>query len=195
MKRFIASMTVLASALLASACASSRSGSASASPKPDAPMGAAAKAASSNPKAPVQIGPDAIVEAPLAGLWNLITHVEDWGAWNPKVTEVSPGAGLSQGASLSWRWEEDKVSSVIQVVKPNEEFAFLGSASGKKVLMRFKLASLDARRVRITLRGEIPYGSSQTLVDKVSHETMEWLTALNQAAKGLKFEEPLAPKK
>ncbi len=190
MKKFSIFGTLMALAYLASACASSAKGSANATSTATAQMSVAGKPLGSNPKAPVQIGPDAIIEAPLAGIWNLITRVEDWGAWNPKVTEVSPGAGLSQGAELHWRHEEEKISSVIQSVKPNEEFSFLGSASGKKVLMRFSLKALDARRVRITLRGEIAYGSSQKLVDKVSHETMEWLTALNQAARDLKFDEP-----
>lgn len=181
-------LTLLFAASLAlSACAGSGKPKASdATPASPEKTVAAEKARVAKEKPPVRIGPDIIVDKPVADIWPILIKVEDWGSWMSKVTKVEPGAGLSPGAIIKWQWEEKGIESEVVSVKENEEFAFKSCASSKKAIVKWTLKSLDAKRTLISLRAEVPYGTASEVMDKLGPEMTAWISSMQVAVSKIK---------
>lgn len=171
--RIIALLAALSIGL--SACAGRKTIASSEQAQPAAATKSAPKAVT---KPLVKIGPDLIIEQPVAQLWQSLTEFGDWGAWNPHVTAVEPGFGLSAGAALSYAWDEKPVKATLIEVKEGETLAFGPAASGGKASLRWTLKSMGATRSLVSLRAEVPAGSPQSLVDKCIEETTAWISAL-----------------
>lgn len=163
--------------LIASGCAS---------PKPKAAAGTPAAAQAdeetreAHDRPPVSIGPDIIVPNDPSVIWPFLINVGDWGTWMTKVTKVEPGAGLSPGALVNWQWEEKSVQSEIVQVIENQEFAFKGTASSKRATVKWTLKPSGSNTL-VSLRAEVPYGTSSSVMDKLGPEMSEWITALQTA--------------
>jgi uncharacterized protein YndB with AHSA1/START domain len=114
-------------------------------------------------------------------VWPYLEKVEDWGSWCDKVTEVEPGAGLSPGAQIQWQWEEKEVASVILEVKEYERFSFRSCASSSKAILHWRLQPKVGGGTRVSLRAEVPYGTASSIMDKLTLELNEWISALQTA--------------
>jgi hypothetical protein len=132
-------------------------------------------------KPPVRIGPDIIVSNDPSVIWPFLSNVEDWGTWMSKVTKVLPGAGLSPGAIINWQWEEKPVQSEIIQVTENQEFDFKATASSSKVIVKWTLKPTGPNATLISLRAEVPYGTSSSVMDKLGPEMTDWISALQTA--------------
>lgn len=175
MKRHYLAFAALA--LILSSCAA---------PKPQQPQTPEAEAQAKEEareekdKPPVRIGPDVIVAQDPATIWSYISKVNDWGTWCPKVTTVTAASSLSQGAMVNWQWEGSSVQSLILTVTENQEFDFQGAASSSKAIVRWTLRPSGSGTL-VSLRAEVPYGSSQHLMDKLGPEMSEWMGDLQNA--------------
>jgi len=139
-------------------------------------------AASQSPKeAPVMVGTDIIAQVPQADVWALLTDVDNWGAWNSKVTKVSHGAGLNVGADLSYTWEEKSVSATLDDIKEPELFIWKGTRSGSNVRLRWILAARPNQSTLVSLRAELKPNASQTSIANASVEISAWIGALQTA--------------
>lgn len=115
-------------------------------------------------------------------LWLLLSKVEDWGAWNSKVTHIEPGAGLAPGARIDWQYDEKDLSSTVVTVKENQELAFKGTASSKKAVLRWLLQPKPDGSTLVVLRAEVPYGTASETMAKLGIEINEWLADFKEAA-------------
>lgn len=172
--------TIAAVALLLGACASNKPKDASSDPVA-AKAVATAKPGSAGPgkeDAPIMVGPDIIAAVPADLAWKSITDVENWGAWNPKVTAVVPGAGLNTGTELKWKWEEKEINSTITEVKEGETLVMKGCKTGSDVGLRWTVKALDPSHTVISLRAVLKHNANQTLIANAGVETQAWLMAL-----------------
>jgi hypothetical protein len=192
------SLLLIAIGLLAGACASSKPKDASIDPAA-AKAAANAKPGSAGPgdqAAPTLVGPDIIVAVPSDVAWKTLSDVENWGAWNPKVTEVQPGAGLNTGSELTWKWEEKQIHSTVTDIKDGESLVLKGCRTGSDVSLRWMLRAMDPQHTVVSLRAALRPGASQTQIANASIETQAWILALqDEMAKKAAAMAPVAPVK
>ena len=171
---------VIASGLLIGACASNKSKDASSNAEA-AKAVATAKPGSPGPgnsAAPVLVGPDIIAAVPAELAWKTVSDVENWGAWNAKVTQVKPGAGLNTGSELAWKWEEKDIHSSVVAFKDGESMELKGCKTGSDVGLRWTVRAMDKDHTVISLRAVLKPSASQTLIANAGIETQAWLNAL-----------------
>ena len=166
---------ILALILLAAftaACASgSKSASSSTAAKPTAvptPPG--------DKNAPIAVSSDIVVALSPAEVWACLSDVDNWGAWNPKVTAVKASAGLNVGSDLSYRWEEREVKAVVEKFKEGELLEWRGARSGGDVLMHWQLYP-NGDNTTVSLRTVLTPRASQTFQANAGAENMAWISA------------------
>jgi hypothetical protein len=130
---------------------------------------------------PVMVGADIIAQVPQAQVWALLTDVDNWGAWNSKVTKVSHGAGLNVGADLSYVWEEKSVAATLDDIKEPERFVWKGTRSGDNVRMLWTLTGRPDNSTLVSLRAELKPNAGQTAVANASNEISVWISSLQAA--------------
>jgi len=170
-------VALLLVAALGTACASGSKAPASGSAK-----SAAAPTAVPTPpgdkSAPIAVSTDIIVELKPAEVWAVLSDVDNWGAWNPKVTEIKHGAGLNVGTELSYRWEERKVEATVEQFKENELFVWRGARSGDNVLMQWTVRPNGTENALISLRSVLTPKASQTFQANAGLENQAWMSSL-----------------
>ena len=178
-------MIVTALALALGACSAAKPKDASIDPAAAKEV-ATAKPGSPGPgkqDAPINVGPDIIAAVSPDIAWKSISDVENWGAWNPKVTAVEPGAGLNTGTELKWKWEEKEIRSTVMEVKEGESLLLKGCKTGSDVGLRWSLHALDAGHTVVSLRAVLKPNANATLIANAGVETSAWITALEEELK------------
>ena len=59
--------------------------------------------------APVVSGTELEIDAPIAEVWEILTAIERWPAWNPDVKSVAFEGPVAEGSTFTWRSEERRV--------------------------------------------------------------------------------------
>ena len=176
----LSSAIILATGLLLGACAGNKPKDASSNAEA-AKAVATAKPGSPGPgnnAAPILVGPDIIAAVPVELAWKTVSDVENWGAWNTKVTEVKPGAGLNTGTELAWKWEEKEIHSIVVSFKDGESMELKGCKTGSDVGLRWIVRAMDPQHTVISLRAVLKPSAGQTLIANAGVETQAWLSAL-----------------
>ena len=176
------SLSVIASlALFAGACAGHQPVKDASVDPAAAKAAATAKPGSAGPgdqDAPIMVGPDIIAAVPAEMAWKSVSDVENWGAWNSKVTAVEPGAGLNTGTELKWKWEEKEIKSTVVDVKDGEMLWLKGCKTGSDVGLKWTIKALDPAHTVVSLRAVLKHNANQTLIANAGVETQAWLMAL-----------------
>lgn len=128
-------------------------------------------------QAPVMVGADIITPLKPQQVWSVLSSLDNWGAWNPKVTKVNAGPGLNVGTQLSYGWEEREIKAALEDVKENERLVWKGARTGEDVLMRWEIRALGLN-TGVSLRAVLRPGAGQTPIANAGAETSAWIGAL-----------------
>jgi hypothetical protein len=128
-------------------------------------------------KAPILVGPDFITPLKPAQVWGVLSSLDNWGAWNHKVTKVQAGPGLNVGTELRYGWEEREVKAVLAEVKEQERLVWKGARSGSDVLLRWEIKPLGVNTL-VSLRAVLKPSAGQTPIANAGLETNAWIGAL-----------------
>lgn len=173
-------LTAVCSALLMlGACASGPKAKADLS-QPGTTAVAATKPGSAGPgkeAAPVQVGPDFLTPLKPQRVWDVLSSLDNWGAWNPKVTKVQAGPGLNVGTQLSYGWEEREVKATIEEVKDDQELTWKGARTGDDVLLRWEIRPMGVNTL-VSLRAVLKPNAGATPIANAGAETNAWIGAL-----------------
>jgi uncharacterized protein YndB with AHSA1/START domain len=132
-------------------------------------------------KAPVQIGTGVIVAAPPAIVWSVLTDLDQWGAWNTKVTKVAAAPGLNVGTEIAYSWEEHEVKAVVEEMKENEVLQWKGTRTGSDAKLRWILQPVPAG-TSLNLFAVLKPGAGETPKANAFLEVNAWLEALKAEA-------------
>lgn len=101
-------------------------------------------------RAPIQASGEVIINAPPAQVWAVLADVRGWGAsLEPGVTNVKLPQGVAVGAPFTRTNKGFTMTARFEVVVPERELAWTGSAVGVRVVHRFLLEPLDCGRTRV----------------------------------------------
>lgn len=157
-----------------SACASAPKADKSADAAQPTPVAAAAP---DNSKQPVQVGTGAIVSAKPAQVWALLTDVDQWGAWNPKITKVSATPGFNAGTEITYSWEEKELKAVVEELKEPELLVWRGTRHAADAKLRWMLYGVPAG-TSVNVFAVLKPGAGATPQANAFNEADAWLKAL-----------------
>lgn len=165
----------LSAAAFLGACA--HAPKATAEPAKQAAPAPAAAATPDYSKQPVQVGSGVIVAATPAQVWGVLTDLDQWGAWNPKVTKLAAGPGLNAGTSITYNWEEREVKASIEDVKEASLLQWRGARSGGDVTLKWLIIPVPAGS-SVNLFAILKPGAGATPQANALNEVQVWLDAI-----------------
>lgn len=103
-----------------------------------------------DPDAPIQATAEIIVNAPVDHVWRLLIDVENWAAsLEPGVSKVDVSQGVQVGARFTRTNSGFKMAARFEVVAPERELAWTGTALGVHAIHRFELTTLNDGGTRV----------------------------------------------
>jgi uncharacterized protein YndB with AHSA1/START domain len=141
--------------------------------------------------APVLSAQEIDIDAPIDRVWEVLTAIERWPAWNPDVKSVSVEAPIAEGVTFRWKAGPGTITSRIEHFERPRVVAWSGSTFGIRAIHVWRL---EARNGTTLARSEESY---EGLVARVLRRSLQKTldTALADGAIHLKTEaEKLSPK-
>lgn len=137
-----------------------------------------------NHGAPVKSQSEIIINAPIEKVWQVLTNINDWPAWQKEVTESTLKEELSEGVEFKWKAGGLSFTSQIHTIVPKMKFGWTGKTLGASVIHNwFFTDDGDKTTVRVeeSLQGIFPRmfkGYFQRNLDNgVSQNLMDLKTA------------------
>jgi short-subunit dehydrogenase len=90
-------------------------------------------AAEAAPRPSIVVDNKAVIPAPVAAVWDLLTDVERWPSWYKACRWVRPDAGKSDHVGASFRWKAHPVALDSTVVAADRHRRFAFTAAGTAV--------------------------------------------------------------
>jgi hypothetical protein len=98
-----------------------------------------------NQDAPVVGTGEIEIDAPAQTVWDVLTAIDRWPAWNPDVKSVSMERPVAPGSVFRWKAGPGTITSTIQRVEPPRLIAWTGRTFGIKAIHFYKLEPRDGR--------------------------------------------------
>jgi uncharacterized protein YndB with AHSA1/START domain len=96
-----------------------------------------------NSAAPVVAGADTEIVATREVVWDVLTGIEQWPAWNPEVKSVSMYGAVSEGSEFRWKAGPGTITSVLEHVKAPTRIAWSGTTFGIEAMHVYALEARD----------------------------------------------------
>jgi hypothetical protein len=96
-----------------------------------------------NQDAPVVGTSEVEIHAPSETVWDVLTAIDRWPAWNPDVKSVSMEGSLAPGSVFRWKAGPGTITSTIQRVEPPRLIAWTGRTFGIKAIHFYRLEQRD----------------------------------------------------
>ena len=140
--------------------------------------------------APVVSSAEAEIDATIERVWEVLTAVEQWPAWNPDVKSVSIVSPIAAGSTFRWKAGPWTISSRVEHLDRPGLIAWSGRTLG---IRAFHVWRLEGRNGKTLVRTEESYdGLVARLLRRPLQKTLD--TALADGARYLKAEaEKAAP--
>ena len=86
---------------------------------------------------------EALIRAPVATVWSVLTAIEDWPRWNDDVARVAITGPVEPGTAFRWKAGGMPIASVLTVVEPRKHIAWKGRALGIRAVHEWTLDVRD----------------------------------------------------
>jgi uncharacterized protein YndB with AHSA1/START domain len=96
-----------------------------------------------NSAAPVVGAGETEIAADPEVVWDVLTHIERWPAWNPDVKAVSMNGGFSEGSVFRWKSGPGTMTSTLAHVDAPRRVAWSGKAFGLNAIHVYALEAHD----------------------------------------------------
>jgi hypothetical protein len=83
-----------------------------------------------NEKAPVKCRKEITISAPADKVWQVLTTINQWPAWNPEIKATSINGPLAPETGFDWLTGGTKIHSTIHTVEPATHFGWTGKVMG-----------------------------------------------------------------
>lgn len=142
------------------------------------------------PNAPLRTQLQITIQAPPAKVWGILTDVQDWPRWNPKVSQTAAAAAVQLGSLFSWTTQGMSIHCVIARFEPERSLAWAGKVLNYNAIHVWTLTALPDGGTEVTLQQSVSgFVISWFYSPSALHaEDVTWLQALKRVA-----EQPDAP--
>ncbi len=112
-----------------------------------------------NKDAPVTSQSEIIIDAPIEKVWQILTNINDWPAWQKEVTESTLNEDVSEGVAFKWKAGGLSFTSQIHTMYPKKKFGWTGKTFGASAIHNWFFTDDDNKtkvRVEESLQGVFP---------------------------------------
>jgi uncharacterized protein YndB with AHSA1/START domain len=95
--------------------------------------------------APVLAFAELEIDAPVDIVWDTLTAIDEWPAWNPDVKAASLHGPVAAGSTFRWKAGPATISSTIERVERPTLIAWSGATLGIRAIHVWRLQPLDGR--------------------------------------------------
>jgi uncharacterized membrane protein len=112
-----------------------------------------------NPNAPVISTGQIQINAPLSTVWETLTNINNWPAWQKNITETVVHGNIQQGTAFDWKADGLSFQSTIHTAIPQSSFGWTGTTFGASAIHNW---TFEARgnttivKVQESLQGVFP---------------------------------------
>ncbi len=94
-----------------------------------------------NKKAPVQASSQIHINATPEKVWAVLTHINHWTTWHPKITKAVSEVTPAVGATFQWTVNGARIKSQLHTVQPHQSFGWSGTTFGGSAIHNWYLTS------------------------------------------------------
>ncbi|GAB2796542.1 hypothetical protein HNQ93_004351 [Hymenobacter luteus] len=139
-----------------------------------------------NPQAPAQTRQVIEIAAPPEKVWQLLSQVNHWSAWQPDIQSPRLNGPLQVGTSFDWHTGGLRIHSTLHTVEPLTRLGWSGAAFGSFAVHNWTLTPLPNGHTRVRV-DEGMEGWLVQLLRPVFQRGLDssialWLNRLQQAA-------------
>jgi hypothetical protein len=136
-----------------------------------------------NLKAPVSAQHQITINAASETVWQTLTNINHWSAWNPNISEAQLEGELKPGSIFRWKSGGTAILSTLQEIEPQRRMSWTGQVMGTKAIHTW---ILEPEGESVLVRTEESFegwlvlltkGMMQRMLDK---SLQEWLEHLKQ---------------
>lgn len=112
-----------------------------------------------NSEAPVKSEYMLEIDAPVDTVWQILTDIENWPAWQKSVTKATIAGKVEEGARFDWKAGGLSFKSRIHTMKPMTMLGWTGTTFGASAVHNWKFEDLNGRTkvsVEESLQGVFP---------------------------------------
>lgn len=92
-----------------------------------------------NQKAPVFQSSEIFIHARPEHIWTLLTDIDRWSEWQPKITRANLTGHPTVGATFNWKINGASIRSIIQTVEIAQLFGWSGTTFGGSAIHNWYL--------------------------------------------------------
>lgn len=96
-----------------------------------------------NQNAPVQQQNQIFIQASAEKVWAVLTNINNWTKWNPKITKAEMQEKLAVGANFKWTVNGAQIKSVLHTVETNRAFGWSGVTFGGSAIHNWYLEAQE----------------------------------------------------
>ncbi len=83
-----------------------------------------------NHHAPVQCSKTITIHAGIEKVWEIMTNIHQWAAWQTDISDPVLKGSLQAGTGFDWKTDGAKIHSVLHTVEPYQHFGWTGKTFG-----------------------------------------------------------------
>jgi hypothetical protein len=143
-----------------------------------------------NNSAPASATHEITINAPLEVIWNLITEITRWSAWNPAVSKAKLNGSFAPGTTFDWKSNGFAIHSTLQEIAPMSRLVWTGKALGTSAIHVWTFEAVgDGLRVRTaeSFDGWLVKLMRGSMTKTLDGALTAWLQRLKQTAEGTKL--------
>jgi uncharacterized protein YndB with AHSA1/START domain len=125
------------------------------------------------------------IKAPVARIWQLLTDINGWPSWNPKIDSANLAGDIAPGSVFVWKSQGFTVRSTIQTADAGRRLVWTGVAFGTRAVHTWEIQAANDGVLVTTgesFDGWLPWLLRDSLQKKLDDTLPRWLASLKAAA-------------
>lgn len=138
-----------------------------------------------NPSAPAKTHQSIFIQASPAQVWDVLTRIDNWPAWQPEIGRAHLNGALQPGTSFDWKFGAMPITSTLHTVVAARELGWSGPAFGILGIHNWTLAATpEGTQVTVdeTMQGLLASVFRIFLNPGLDKGTRQWLERLKAEA-------------
>lgn len=134
-----------------------------------------------NQEAPVVQTKDINIDASPERVWDVLTTIENWDDWNDRIKSPSLYKAIGVGESFTWKTNNTKIKSKIQLLTQNKIFGWTGKTFGASAIHIWYLKPIENGtnvRVEESMEGWLIKLMKKKMNKKLEDDMAYWLEQL-----------------
>lgn len=138
-----------------------------------------------NPNAPVKCSKSIVVHAEPAAVWKVLTHIDQWAAWQTDISKPVLNGPLTPGTTFDWKTGGAGIHSTLHTVELNKSLGWTGKTFGMYAVHNWTLTAVPGGtqvEVDETMDGLLAGLFKSSFNKNLARDMQHWLELLKTKA-------------